>query len=66
MITALVRRKQLTKPLVMRIKGQHGALLAEQLRKFIKETDSKLLHVVDDLTQMCKLAIDLAKSQKEL
>lgn len=47
----------------MRIKGKHGAALAEQLKTFIKETDNKILHVVDDFAEVCQFAIDLAKKQ---
>jgi len=52
-ITDLVQRKRLTKPVVFRLKGKSGKQAAELLAKFIKESGTKLLHLEEDFDKAC-------------
>ena len=52
-ITDLVQRKRLTKPVVFRLKGKSGKQAAELLAKFIKESGTKLLHLEEDFDKTC-------------
>lgn len=62
-ITNLVTRKRLTKPVVFRLKGKTGKQAAELLQKFIKESGTKLLHVEEDFDKACQLAVVLANEE---
>ena len=60
-ITDIVTRKRLRKPVVFRLKGKSGKQTAELLKKFIDESGTKLLHLEEDFDKACQLAVKLAK-----
>ena len=60
-ITDIITRKRLRKPVVFRLKGKSGKQTAELLKKFIAESGTKLLHLEEDFDKACQLAVELAQ-----